>query len=129
MYAAGDIRFMRDPTRGGLATTLKEAALESGLCIRIQEGNLPIPPGVRGACSLLGLDPLFVANEGLLIAVIDSGIADAVVKAMKQHEHGRHAAIIGRVSEAPSGMVLLETAVGGTRIIDMLQGEQLPRIC
>ncbi len=129
MYEAGDIRFMRDPTRGGLATTLKEAALESGLCIRIKESSLPVPPGVKGACSLLGLDPLFVANEGVLIAVVDPANAGAVVKAMHNHEYGKQAAIIGEIAEAPCGMVLLETAVGGSRIIDMLQGEQLPRIC
>ena len=129
MYTAGDIRFMRDPTRGGLATTLKEAALESGLCIRIREHEVPVPPGVKGACSLLGLDPLFVANEGILIAVVDCSAAEAVVAAMNRHEHGQQAAIIGRVEGSPSGMVLLETAVGGNRIIDMLQGEQLPRIC
>jgi hydrogenase expression/formation protein HypE len=124
-----EIHFMRDPTRGGLATTLKEAALESGLCMRIREQALPVPPGVRGACSLLGLDPLFVANEGILIAIVDSAAADAVVTAMKQHEHGRYASIIGDVAESPSGMVLLETSIGGNRIMDMLQGEQLPRIC
>ncbi len=130
MYAAGgDIRFMRDPTRGGLATTLKEAALESGLCIRIREQALPVPPGVRGACSLLGLDPLFVANEGILIAVVAAEKADTVVKAMNRHEYGKHAVIIGEIADAPCGMVLLQTAVGGSRIIDMLQGEQLPRIC
>jgi len=130
MYAASrDIHFMRDPTRGGLATTLKEAALESGLCMRIQEQALPVPSGVRGACSLLGLDPLFVANEGLLIAVVDSAAADSVVAAMKKEKHGRHAAIIGSVEESPAGMVLLQTAIGGSRIMDMLQGEQLPRIC
>jgi hydrogenase expression/formation protein HypE len=123
------IRFMRDPTRGGLATTLKEAALESGLCMHIREGSLPVPAGVKGACSLLGLDPLYVANEGSLIAVVDSADAESLVAAMKKHEHGRHAAIIGEVEESPGSMVLLETAVGGNRIIDMLRGEQLPRIC
>jgi hydrogenase expression/formation protein HypE len=125
----GEIHFMRDPTRGGLATTLKEAALESGLCMRIRDQALPIPPGVKGACSLLGLDPLYVANEGVLIAIVDQSVAEAVVSAMHRHEHGRSAAIIGEVVEAPAGMVLVETSIGGTRIIDMLQGEQLPRIC
>ena len=129
MYSAGDIRFMRDPTRGGLATTLKETALESGLCIRITEQSVPVASGVKGACSLLGLDPLFVANEGILIAVVETASADAVVQAMTRHEHGRHAAIVGKIADGPAGMVLLETAVGGSRIIDMLQGEQLPRIC
>ena len=127
--SAKDIHFMRDPTRGGLATTLKEAALESSLCIKIQEDVLPIPPQVKGACGLLGLDPLYVANEGILIAILDSQNADALVAAMKKHPFGRSAAIIGDVIEAPSGMVLLETSIGGSRIIDMLPGEQLPRIC
>ena len=124
-----EIHFMRDPTRGGLATTLKEAALESGLCLRVREQTLPVPPGVKGACSLLGLDPLFVANEGILIAVVDAHAADGIVNAMRKHEHGQHAAIIGEAAESPAGMVLLETAIGGSRIMDMLQGEQLPRIC
>ena len=130
MYVVSrEIHFMRDPTRGGLATTLKEAALESGLCIRVKEQVLPIPPGVKGACSLLGLDPLFVANEGILIAIVKASDAEAVTAAMRKQEHGRHAAIIGEIADAPSGAVLLETTIGGTRIIDMLQGEQLPRIC
>jgi len=130
MYAVSDdIHFMRDPTRGGLATTLKEAALESRLCVRIREQALPVAQGVKGACSLLGLDPLFVANEGILIAIVKSDDGDAMVSAMRQHEHGKNAAVIGEVVDTPSGGVLLETAIGGTRIIDMLQGEQLPRIC
>ena len=130
MYeTAPEIRFMRDPTRGGLATTLKEAALESGLCMHIRERLLPVPPGVKGACSLLGLDPLYVANEGSLIAVVDGSVAEPLVTVMRKHEDGRHAAVIGEVEEAPAGMVLLETGIGGNRIIDMLQGEQLPRIC
>ena len=130
MYGVStEIHFMRDPTRGGLATTLKEAALESGLCLRVREQALPVPPGVKGACSLLGLDPLFVANEGILIAVVDAHAADGIVNAMRKHEHGQHAAIIGEAAESPAGMVLLETAIGGSRIMDMLQGEQLPRIC
>ena len=130
MYGVStEIHFMRDPTRGGLATTLKEAALESGLCLRVREQALPVPPGVKGACSLLGLDPLFVANEGILIAVVDAHAADGIVNAMRKHEHGQHAAIIGEAAESPAGMVLLETANGGSRIMDMLQGEQLPRIC
>ncbi len=130
MYAAtGQIRFMRDPTRGGLATTLKEAALESGLCMRIHEPLLPVPPGVKGACSLLGLDPLYVANEGILIAVVEKTAAESVLAAMRSHECGQHAAVIGEVADTPAGTVLLETAIGGNRVMDMLQGEQLPRIC
>jgi hydrogenase expression/formation protein HypE len=120
---------MRDPTRGGLATTLKEAALESGLCVRVKEQALPIAPGVKGACGLLGLDPLYVANEGILIAVVEAFAVDSILAAMKKHEHGRYAAIIGEIADSPQGMVLLETAIGGNRIIDMLPGEQLPRIC
>jgi hydrogenase expression/formation protein HypE len=95
----------------------------------MQENTLPIPPQVKGACGLLGLDPLYVANEGILIAILASVDAHAVVTAMKQHPYGQRAVIIGDVTTAPSGMVLLETAIGGSRIIDMLQGEQLPRIC
>jgi hydrogenase expression/formation protein HypE len=129
LSAAKDIHFMRDPTRGGLATTLKEAALESGLCIKIREKTLPVPPQVKGACGLLGLDPLYVANEGILIAILAGADADAVLMAMKKHPYGQNAVIIGDVKAAPTGMVLLETAIGGSRIVDMLQGEQLPRIC
>jgi len=130
MYGVSSgIHFMRDPTRGGLATTLKEAALESQLCIRIRESSLPIPHGVRGACRLLGLDPLYVANEGILIAIVDAAVAEGMVKSMNGHEHGRGAAVIGEISDSPAAAVLLETDIGGTRIIDMLQGEQLPRIC
>jgi hydrogenase expression/formation protein HypE len=130
MYdVSGDIHFMRDPTRGGLATTLKEAALESRLCVRIKEQALPVAKGVKGACSLLGLEPLFVANEGILIAIVQTADADKMLTVMRKHEHGSHAAIIGEISDKPIGGVLLETAIGGTRIIDMLQGEQLPRIC
>ncbi|HAR44808.1 MAG TPA: hydrogenase expression/formation protein HypE, partial [Nitrospiraceae bacterium] len=97
LNVARDIHFMRDPTRGGVATTLKEAALESGLCIRLKEDSLPVPPQVRGACSLLGLDPLYVANEGILIAVLEEARADVVVAEMKSHPFGRHTTIIGEV--------------------------------
>ncbi len=130
MYkVSSEIHFMRDPTRGGLATTLKEIALESKLCFRVKEPALPIPSGVRGACSLLGLDPLFVANEGILIAIVETAAAAELVQVMRLHEHGRSATVIGEVAESPQGGVLLDTVIGGTRIIDMLQGEQLPRIC
>lgn len=124
-----EIRFMRDPTRGGLATTLKEVALESGLCIRIKEDLIPVPQQVVGACELLGLDPLYIANEGVLIAIVSEGYAKNILLRMKEHPLGRKAAIIGEIDESPQGMVLLETSIGGSRMIEMLQGEQLPRIC
>lgn len=124
-----DIHFMRDPTRGGLATTLKEVALESGKSIRVKEETIPVALQVKGACELLGLDPLYVANEGILVAIVGSAVADSLVAVMRGHPSGTKARIIGEVERSPEGMVLLETLIGGTRIIDMLQGEQLPRIC
>lgn len=123
------IRVMRDPTRGGVATTLKELANDSGLCIVIQEDRIEVPDGVRGACDLLGLDPLYIANEGILIAIVDPESAEALVAAMRKDEAGRSAVIIGEVSGAPAKSVLLKTVLGGIRIVDMLAGDQLPRIC
>ncbi len=123
------IHAMRDPTRGGLATTLKEIAVDSRNCIEIEEASIPVPPGVKGACELLGLDPLYVANEGILIAIVSPDVADLLVKTMRKHPLGKHACIIGEVKKAPSGMILLKTAIGGTRIVEMLSGDQLPRIC
>jgi hydrogenase expression/formation protein HypE len=120
---------MRDPTRGGLATTLKEIAVDSGCGIMIDEKSVPVPPGVKGACELLGLDPLYVANEGILIAIVSPDVAETLVKTMRKHPLGKEACIIGEVRESPSGMVLLRTPIGGTRIVDMLSGDQLPRIC
>ena len=129
---AGSVRMMRDPTRGGVATTLKEIAGECGHCFSLSESALPIPGGVQGACDLLGLDPLYVANEGILIAIVSPDAAEAVLSLMKAHALGAQAARIGEVvaaDERSSGMVLLKTNAGGTRIVDMLAGEQLPRIC
>lgn len=126
------IKMMRDPTRGGVATTLKEMVGGSGLCITIHENLLPVSSGVRGACEILGLDPLYAANEGILIAIVSAGVAEALVEEMKTHPLGKDAAIIGEVLDGDprtKGMVLLKTSIGGTRIIDMLAGEQLPRIC
>jgi len=123
------IHAMRDPTRGGLATTLKEIAVDSGCGIMIDEKSVPVPPGVKGACELLGLDPLYVANEGILIAIVSPDVAETLVKTMRKHPLGKEACIIGEVRESPSGMVLLRTSIGGTRIVDMLSGDQLPRIC
>ena len=123
------VRVMRDPTRGGLATTLKEFANESGYCMIINEESLKVIPGVRGACELLGLDPLYVANEGILTAVVDRDVAERLIEKMRATKTGADAAIIGEVAESPRQTVLLKTAIGGSRIIDMLSGEQLPRIC
>ncbi len=124
-----EVHAMRDPTRGGLATTLKEIALDSGYCIMIEEGSIPVPSGVRGACELLGLDPLYVANEGILVAVVKPDVADVLVTTMRNHPLGKETRIIGTVQEKPAGMVLLKTHIGGTRIVEMLSGDQLPRIC
>jgi hydrogenase expression/formation protein HypE len=126
-----DIKMMRDPTRGGLATTLKEMALESSLCFVINDEDIPVSPAVQGACDLLGLDPLYIANEGILIAVVSSGAAEKAVSLMRNHLLGANAAIIGEVVNdiRSNAMVLLKTEIGGTRIVDMLPGEQLPRIC
>ena len=123
------IHALRDPTRGGLATTLKEIATDSGYCVLIEEDLIPVPPGVRGACELLGLDPLYIANEGILSAIVSSDVAESVLKTMKKHPLGKESRIIGEIQKSPAGMVLLKTAIGGTRIIEMLSGDQLPRIC
>jgi hydrogenase expression/formation protein HypE len=123
------IYVMRDPTRGGLATTLKEIAYEAGYCIMVREDAIKIPPGVRGACELLGFDPLYVANEGILVAFVDGEDAEMLVSEMRRTQNGTEAAIIGEVIDTPEQTVLLKTNVGGIRIIDMLSGDQLPRIC
>jgi hydrogenase expression/formation protein HypE len=120
---------LRDPTRGGVATTLKEIALQSGVDIHLQEDCLPVRAPVNGLCAILGLDPLFVANEGKLLAVIAAEAAGEALQVMRRHPLGREAAIIGEVSEASKGRVFMRTAIGGLRAIDMLSGEQLPRIC
>lgn len=132
MTATGTgIRVMRDPTRGGLATTLKEITRESGNRIVIRECEIPVLDGVRGACELLGLDPLYVANEGVLLAVVAPEGADVLLAAMRAHPLGVNAAVVGDVfhEDRSRGELLLETTSGGTRMLDMLTGEQLPRIC
>ncbi|MBW7957912.1 MAG: hydrogenase expression/formation protein HypE [Deltaproteobacteria bacterium] len=123
------VRAMRDPTRGGLATVLNEFASSSGLSISVREDDIPIKEAVRGACEILGFDPLYLANEGKLVAVVSRESADSVLKAMRSHPNGRDAAIIGTVEEEPKARVLIETSIGNKRILDMLSGEQLPRIC
>jgi hydrogenase expression/formation protein HypE len=127
--AGGAIRVLRDPTRGGLAATLNEIADQSGVGIRLHENVLPIRAEVRGACELLGLDPLNVANEGKLIAIVDAASAGQLLAAMQSDPHGRHAAIVGEVIGDPMQLVRMVTSIGGERVIDWLHGEQLPRIC
>ena len=127
--AQGMIHCMRDPTRGGLATTLNEIARQSNTGVEIDERAIPVRDQVRAACEMLGLDPLYVANEGKLIACVSPRIADAVLAVMRAHEYGREAVIIGRVMAEHPGRVVLRTALGARRILDMLAGEQLPRIC
>ena len=120
---------LRDPTRGGVATTLKEIALQSQVEITLQESSLPIDKSVGGACAILGLDPLFVANEGKLLAFVAPEVADQALAIMLSHRYGKQAAIIGEVTATAEGKVRLQTAIGGLRAIEMLAGEQLPRIC
>jgi hydrogenase expression/formation protein HypE len=124
-----DIHCLRDATRGGVATVLKEIARAASVCIRFEEERLPVREPVKGICEILGLDPLYMANEGKLVAVVPHDHADAVLAAMRAHPAGREAAMIGEVLDQPQGEVLLATAFGGERIVDMLVGEQLPRIC
>ena len=129
LAACPDIHCLRDATRGGVATVLKELAESASVCIRIEESRLPVRELVKGVCEILGLDPLYMANEGKLVAVVPRAGAVAVLAAMHAHPAGRDAAIIGEVLEQPRGDVLLVTVFGGERIVDMLVGEQLPRIC
>ncbi len=129
LAACPTIRCLRDPTRGGVATVLNEFATASGAGIRIDEDALPLRESVRGACEILGLDPLYLANEGKLLAVVPPDAADTVLAAMRAHPAGADAAIIGTVSDQAAGTVILKTGFGGERVVDMLVGEQLPRIC
>jgi hydrogenase expression/formation protein HypE len=127
--ACPGVRSLRDATRGGVATVLNEFAQSSGLAMRIRECALPVREEVKGACEILGLDPLYLANEGKLVAIVPREAADAVLTAMRSHPAGERAALVGEVCASPPGMVVMETAFGGSRIVDMLVGEQLPRIC
>ncbi len=124
-----EIHCLRDPTRGGVSSTLNEIAAQSRVGIVIDEKAIPVREEVKGACELLGFDPLYVANEGKLLAVVAPAVAEAVLAAVRAHPLGRQAQIIGTVTDAEPGMVLLRTTIGGTRIVDMLAGDQLPRIC
>ena len=126
---SGAIRCMRDPTRGGLSSTLNEIAEQSRVGIAIEEEKIPVRDDVKGACEMLGLDPLYVANEGKLVAIVARDAADELVKTMRQHPLGTEARIIGTVTEKNAGLVTMRTTLGTTRIVDMLAGDQLPRIC
>lgn len=123
------VRCLRDPTRGGVATVLNELAVAADLGVVVEESALPIRPEVTGACEILGIDPLYVANEGKLIAVVAPEDAERALEALRRHGIGEEAAIIGTVVAEPEGMVLLSTEFGGTRVVDMLAGDPLPRIC
>jgi hydrogenase expression/formation protein HypE len=128
--AAGDaVAVLRDPTRGGLASALNEIAQASGVGMAIEEASLPVPTEVAAACEMLGLDPMYVANEGVLVAIVRPERATAALDAMRAHPLGTQAAAIGRVVTTNPGYVVLKTVVGGNRIVDLLPGDQLPRIC
>ena len=129
LAASANIHVLRDPTRGGLGTALCEIALQSRVTVRIDEAAVPVQPAVAGACELLGFDPLYVANEGKLIAVVAPEDEAAVLAAMQADDYGHAACSIGEVAAGPAGQVTLTTGIGGERIVDMLTGEQLPRIC
>jgi hydrogenase expression/formation protein HypE len=129
VQACPPLRCMRDPTRGGVSSALNELAAASGVGVRLLESALPIRREVRAACEMLGLDPLYVANEGKLLAVVPPDHADRVLQAMHGHAHGTHAAVIGEVVADHPGLVTMTTLVGGERVVALLAGEQLPRIC
>jgi hydrogenase expression/formation protein HypE len=129
LATGADVHCLRDPTRGGVATALNEIARRSAAGIVLDEAAVPVAEPVRGVCELLGLDPLYVANEGKLLAIVPPGDAARVVDAMRRHPEGRQARVVGEVVEDAEALVVLRTAVGGRRIVDMLPGDQLPRIC
>lgn len=129
LSVSNNIHAMRDATRGGVVTVLNEIAQDSKVCIRISENSMPVRVPTRGVCEILGLDPLYLANEGTLVCVIQSEDAETVLEIMRQTKAGKNACIIGEVVEGPEGVVSLNTLFGGTKIIDKLVGDQLPRIC
>ncbi len=129
LKVSSEIRCMRDPTRGGLSSALNEIAAQSKVGIELDESAIQVREEVKGACEMLGLDPLYVANEGKLIAIVDPGVADRVLAAMRSHRFGGQAQMIGKVTAKNSGLVTMKTQLGTTRIVDMLAGDQLPRIC
>ncbi|MBN2089275.1 hydrogenase expression/formation protein HypE [candidate division KSB1 bacterium] len=124
-----EIHTMRDPTRGGVGTTLNEIARQAGVGIVIEENRLPIREEVKGACELLGFDPLYLANEGKLLAFVSAPLADKILEVMRKNKYGANSCLIGEVVTQHPGSVIMQTAIGGTRIVEMLTGAQLPRIC
>jgi hydrogenase expression/formation protein HypE len=126
---SNSVHVLRDPTRGGLATSLNEIAHQSSVCIVIDEDLIPVKQAVLAVCEMLGFDPLYVANEGKLIAIVAQEDADAILLTMRSQPYGEDAVVIGKVKESPQGRVLMKTRIGTTRIVDMLAGEMLPRIC
>jgi hydrogenase expression/formation protein HypE len=129
LKTGAEIRCLRDPTRGGLSSTLNEIAARSRIGMTLEERAIPIREEVRGACEMLGLDPLYVANEGKLVAIVAPNAAEPLLQAMRQHPIGQNARIIGTVLAEDPGLVVMRTTLGTTRIVDMLAGDQLPRIC
>lgn len=129
LRSGASVHVLRDPTRGGVATTLKEIALQSQVSLVIREEDIPVSSAVKGVCAILGLDPLYVANEGKLLALVASESAGEVLKRMKNHPLGKDAALIGEVVAGNAGRIRLQTMSGGERSVEMLSGEQLPRIC
>ena len=129
LAAAPGVRVLRDPTRGGVGTVLNEIALQSTVGMVIEEALLPVRPAVSGICDLLGFDPLYLANEGKLLCCVPPDQADAALAAMRRDPYGREAVIIGQVTAEHPGRAVMRTRIGGQRIVDMLSGEQLPRIC
>lgn len=124
-----DIHVLRDPTRGGVASALNEIAKTSQTGMELEESGIPLTEEVKGACEILGLDPLYIANEGKILIILPEKYAENVLKIMQHHPAGKNAAVIGRVTESMPGVVRMKTNIGSTRIVDMISGEQLPRIC
>jgi hydrogenase expression/formation protein HypE len=129
MNASPNIHVLRDPTRGGVATTLNEIAHQSNVCIKLNESSIPVRPAVAAVCEMLGFDPLYVANEGKLLAIVAREDAQNVLAVMRSTKYGYDSVIIGEVLDAPRARVLMKTAIGSTRVVDVLMGEMLPRIC
>jgi hydrogenase expression/formation protein HypE len=124
-----DVHVLRDPTRGGVASAVNEIADSARVGIRLEEAAVPVAEDVRGACEILGLDPLYVANEGKMLAIVRRERADEALAILRNHPYGRKAAIIGEVVQEHPGRVLMKSRIGGVRVVEMLSGEQLPRIC